>query len=413
VTGHQQVLVANAGTLHVFRPAAALHRHGLLKQCATSLYFRDRAFQWLPGELRERALRWTVNRRCGDLDGVVRTMAWPELVCLGAQRLGIGAVHSWMEWRNRRFCEWAARHCLDGVGLVWSFDTSSYELFVEAKRRGIRRVLDLSITHPALGQRLMQEYARKRPELTECLDPIMADESMERRRGEIELADRIMVASDVARDSLLEQGVPSEKIVINPYGVDTDLFRPGPARQREAGRLRFLFVSWFTARKGIYDLLDAWQRARLFETGAELILAGGTETDLTCWKGPLPEGLRMAGRVTRADLPGLYQSADVFVFPSLFEGFGFVITEAMATGLPIITTRQACDEQRVQDGGNGFRIESGDSEALAEKMHELATQPTLRAAMSVRSLELVERFTWPAYGDRCATACRQLLGIPA
>ena len=237
MTGHQQVLVANAGTLHVFRPAAALHRHGLLKQCATSLYFRDRAFQWLPGELRERALRWTVNRRCGDLDGVVRTMAWPELVCLGAQRLGIGAVHSWMEWRNRRFCEWAARHCLDGVGLVWSFDTSSYELFVEAKRRGIRRVLDLSITHPALGQRLMQEYARKHPELTKCLDPIMADESMERRRGEIELADRIMVASDVARDSLLEQGVPSRRLSSTRMGsipISSGRRQPGIAKPADS-----------------------------------------------------------------------------------------------------------------------------------------------------------------------------------
>jgi glycosyltransferase involved in cell wall biosynthesis len=407
-----QVLVANAGTLHVFRPAAALRKHGLLKRCVTSLYFRDAAFRWLPAAVQERALRWTANRRCADLDGMVTTLAWPELACLAAQRLGIGAVGAWLEWRNRRFCQWAARHCLDGVGLVWAFDTSSYELFVEAKRRRIRRVLDLSITHPALGQRLMREYGAKRPDLVPCLDPVMADASMDRRRGEIELADRIMVASDVARQSLLEQGVSPAKITINPYGVDTRLFSPASADAARGRPLRFLFVSWFSARKGIYDLLDAWKMSRLAESGAELVLAGGTERDLSCWSGPFPQGLTFAGRVTRADLPELYRSADVFVFPSLFEGFGFVITEAMASGLPIITTEQACDEQRVQHGRNGFRIAAGDPAALAARMRQLAAEPELRAAMRARTLQLVQQFTWSAYGERCVATCRELLERP-
>src|SRR5262245_47562300 len=128
-----RVLVANAGTLHLFPLAAELHRHGLLKQCATTLHFERRWFDLMPRGLRQLALKQTVNRRCAELDGMVETMVWPELLHLAAERLHIGKPSEWIAWRNRLFCQYVAERCLDGVNLVWSFDTSSYELFVEAK----------------------------------------------------------------------------------------------------------------------------------------------------------------------------------------------------------------------------------------------------------------------------------------
>jgi hypothetical protein len=87
----EQVLVANAGTLHVFKTAAQLRRRGLLKRCATSLYFTDGALQYLPAGLREKFRQTAANRRCPDLDGAVDTMAMPELIYLAANRLGIGS----------------------------------------------------------------------------------------------------------------------------------------------------------------------------------------------------------------------------------------------------------------------------------------------------------------------------------
>ena len=410
MTSRAHVLVANAGTLHSFRTATGLRRHGLLKRCVTSLYFRDQHFRMLPPALRKDALQWTANRRCGDLDGVVTTNAWRELVCLAARRLRIGSETEWLEWRNRRFCAWAARHCLNDVRLVWALDTSSYEIFVKAKPRGILCVLDMSIAHPALGHRLMNEYAQRRPELASSLDLSASDEAMERRRAEIELADHIVVGSSFVRDSLLEQGVSPSKITVNPYGVDIEHFRPRRDTPRTA--LRFLFVGWFSARKGIYDLLDAWALSGLGEAGHELVLAGGERKDLTCWAGAIPAGIQFAGRVGHAEVPKLYESADVFVFPSLFEGSARVILEAMASGLPVITTPAACDEHWVVDRQTGFRVAAGDAAALASRMRELAEQPALRAELGARGFALVQRYTWATYGDRCAATCRGLLGLP-
>jgi glycosyltransferase involved in cell wall biosynthesis len=406
----EHVLVANAGTLHVFHAARELRRHGLLKRCATSLYFRDDTVQWLPALVRNRVLRSTANRRCAALDGVVATMPSGEIVCLVAGRLGLGGP-KWLEWRNRRFCRWAARRCLDGVRLVWAFDTSSFELFVEAKRRGIRCVLDMSIAHPALGNRITEEYARGRPELARCLESAVPANAMHRRRAEIDLADQVIVGSSVVRDSLLEQGVPAEKISVIPYGVDVDRFHPPAAdgSPRSAG-VRFLFVGWFSARKGVYDLLDAWAHSGLVRTGAELWLAGGEKSDLTCHGGDMPAGASILGRLPHSALHDVYRSADVFVFPSLFEGSARVILEALASGLPVITTPTACDQHWVVDGHNGFVVPIGEPRLVADRMQRLVDDGDLRRKMAIRARIVASRYTWSEYGDRCAAVCRAVLG---
>jgi glycosyltransferase involved in cell wall biosynthesis len=408
------VLVANAGTLHLFHVAAELRRHGLLRRCATTLHFRSGGLPALPKAVRNAFLRRTANRRCAELDGLVETLAWPELLHLAASRLGIGAAGNWIAWRNPLFCRWAARHCLEGVKLVWAFDTSSYELFLEAKKLGIRRLLDMSTAYPAFNCRIMRDYARKRPEVLKDLELELPKEQMERRRGEVKLADRIMVASMFVRDSLLEQGVSADKIIINPYGVDLELFHPGDARRSRSGATRFLFVGWFSARKGIYDLLDAWKLSGLSGQGGELLLAGGSRNDLPWWAGLLPEGIQVLGRLPHSKLPELYRTVDVFVFPSLFEGFGKVILEAMASGLPVITTPHTCDERCVIEGINGFRVPSGEPMELAERMRQLTKDSSRRAQMGAQAAATAKDYTWSAYGDRCAAACRELLdGIGA
>jgi glycosyltransferase involved in cell wall biosynthesis len=406
----EQVLVANAGTLHLFRVAGQLQRHGLLKTCATTVFFGDHAFDYLPSVVRDRALRSTANRRCSDLNGSVRTLMLPELVRLAGGWLGNDRGEHLIEWRNRKFCQWAAEHCLDDVKLVWSFDTSSYELFSAAKQKGIVRVLDMSIAHPALGNDIMGDYAQQHPQLAACMDRPVPDTAIERRAAEIDLADHIVVGSSFVRDSLLRIGVAPEKISVNPYGVDVEMFRTaGGNRSQQKTGVRFLFVGWFSARKGIYDLIDAWKKSDLVESGCQLVLAGGTQDDLTCWNGPLPQGLVFSGRVAHAEVPALYRSADVFVFPSLFEGSARVILEAAASGLPVITTPAACEEHWVIDGESGFRVPSADPNLLAKKMRDLAENAVMRAEMGRRASEIAGRYSWTAYGDRCAAVCERLL----
>src|SRR5205085_4884314 len=129
-------------------------------------------------------------------------------------------------------------------------------------------ILDMTIAHPSLGCQLMQAYAQKRPQLAKYLDLTIGQEALGRRRAEIDMADKILAGSSFVRDSLLEQGVSPAKISVNPYGVDLAAFGAPPAAAARE-RVRFLFVGWFSARKGLYDLLDAWRSSGRAKANAE------------------------------------------------------------------------------------------------------------------------------------------------
>lgn len=402
-----RVLVCNAGTIRVFRVAEELNRHHLLGRCITSLYFEPDSFERFPAALRNRMKMMTVNRRCDALSGKVRTHAFPEVVHLLANKFGVGDTANWIIWRNRKFGQWVTRHFLDDIDVIWSFDTSSLEIFEVAKKIDIRCILDVSIAHPRLGKRIFREHAKKRPEYAADLNDRISEAHMERRLREIELADRLVAGSAFVAESLLSEGIPKNKIRVNPYGVDMRMFA-GQDRSFSDGPPVFLFVGWFSQRKGIYYLLEAWEKAKIYETGAKLRLVGGHRDELHFWKKSLPENVEILGCLSHDQLPVVYAEADVFVFPSLFEGFAKVILEALASGLPVITTPHACDAAVVIDGENGLLTEPGDLIGLAEAMQKIGTDVVLRESMSHEARAVSSKYSWAAYGERCRDICLEM-----
>jgi glycosyltransferase involved in cell wall biosynthesis len=118
------------------------------------------------------------------------------------------------------------------------------------------------------------------------------------------------------------------------------------------------------------------------------------------------EGLnvKLAGFHQRADLPRLYAAGDVFVFPTLGDPYGLVVDEAMAAGLPVISTTAAGEiRERVVDGVNGYLVPPNDPQALAVAMRRLAVNSGLRSQMGARSAEMIAGYT----PDRWAEAFEQ------
>jgi glycosyltransferase involved in cell wall biosynthesis len=114
----------------------------------------------------------------------------------------------------------------------------------------------------------------------------------------------------------------------------------------------------------------------------------------------LPNSVRILGQQSRDQVAALMQAADVFVFPSFFEGLAQVQVEALASGLPVIGTNQSGAEELVRDGENGFVIPAGDAAALARRMRQLAREPGLLAGMRETVAAERHRLGWSAYGDR-------------
>jgi glycosyltransferase involved in cell wall biosynthesis len=284
------------------------------------------------------------------------------------------------------------------------FDTSSWILADRCVRLGRPFYLDRTIAHPAALARLMQEFVRRYPAWVDTLGkrPV---ELVAAEQKEHELAYRIVVGGSFARQTLVAEGIDAAKIRVIPYGVDWDRFRTlldaPPSDDRP---LRFLYAGSITARKGVPVLLDAWRA--LAPREAELWLAGSVgrrESHLV----PSLKGLCVLGHVPHAQMAALYAQCDVFVLPSLFEGFGLVILEALAAGLPVISTPHTGAVDVLKNAALGHLVHAGSVEALLAAMrHYVDIRPSRAAVMSaVAALRSV--FSWEAYGDGWAALLRE------
>jgi glycosyltransferase involved in cell wall biosynthesis len=147
----------------------------------------------------------------------------------------------------------------------------------------------------------------------------------------------------------------------------------------------FLFVGTLEPRKNLAMLLEAWREVRRHHA-VDLVLAGRRRADAPEIR-PEP-GLRLAGEVADAELPALYSGALAFVYPSLYEGFGLPVLEAMQCGAPVIASRA------VEEAGGDAAIYAATPRELAEAMALLASRPDLAAAARERSLARAREFSW-------------------
>jgi len=176
-------------------------------------------------------------------------------------------------------------------------------------------------------------------------------------------------------------------------GVDVDQFRPGAAAQP----MTFLYVGRLIERKGVFYLLEAFDNLSKTFPNLRLMLVGeGPETDrLEAYRRAhgLEASVELTGRVSREELAPLFQHASVFVMPSLAEALPNAALEAMASGLPIVTTPTGAKELL---DGNGFVVERADSEAIRKVLERYVREPELLQTHGKRSRELAESMSWEA-----------------
>jgi len=208
--------------------------------------------------------------------------------------------------------------------------------------------------------------------------------------AEFDEADLIVVPAEFTRATMVDRGVPPEKIRVLPRGVDAERLQPGP---RDARPFRALFVGQVCFRKGIRYLLDAWRKLGLSD--AELVLVGSVHEEVRSLLASHRDlaGLRLEGFAR--DPARYYADASVFVLPTLDEGSAKVTSEAMAAGLPVITTPEA--GSLTVDGESGFLVPARDAQALADRLAKLHGHPEMCAAMGTAARERILPYTWARY----------------
>ncbi|KPN29445.1 trehalose synthase [Halolamina pelagica] len=214
-------------------------------------------------------------------------------------------------------------------------------------------------------------------------------------RRAAEHTDRIVTNADVIAEEYLERGIGRPEQYTTVYsGVDLDAFADAePAADLPGERLRVVMVGRLADGKGHGVLLDAVASMDDFE-GSVCIVGDGPLYDSLASEieeRGLSDQVFLTG--FRDDVPRVLAASDVLVLPSFREGTPRVITEAMASGLPVVATDIAGIPEQIEDGENGFLIPTGDAEALAARMGELARDSELRERMGERGLEQAERFS--------------------
>jgi glycosyltransferase involved in cell wall biosynthesis len=302
-------------------------------------------------------------------------------------------------WRTRRFDRQLARDLAGrppDAALIFS-DVGSEQALPVCRDLGITAILSMVHGDVREERMVLEREAVAAPDFFPIyladgpIDRAELDWLHRRRLRDIAMADHILVPSEHIAGELARHGTPRDRISVIPYAADTRRFVPDPAK-RHGSSCRFLFAGGITQRKGIKYVLEAWRRVR--RPGWRLQLLGALPAD----PGPLLPYLgevEVLGRLSHAEVPARMAAADVFVFPSLFEGSAVVTYEALACGLPCIVTAEAGSV--VRDGREGAIVPARDVSALAAAMERLGTDAELREHLSAAARARAESFNWPRY----------------
>jgi len=201
-------------------------------------------------------------------------------------------------------------------------------------------------------------------------------------------------------------GVP---VKIIPNGVDPAVFHPADARPD--GPARLLFVGRVVRQKGLDVLLDALAGlGNAPDWSLDVVGDGPARVELAAraLRLGLTERVRFLGWRGREEMPGLFRSADAFVFPSRDEGMPNAVLEAMASGLPVAATRISGNEELVRHGETGFLVPPDDPGALGEALTRLLAKPGLRADMGAKARTLAETvYSWKAAAKAYLNLCKE------
>ena len=278
------------------------------------------------------------------------------------------------------------------VRAVHSYEDCSLWQFQEARRLGKACFYDMPIGYYPAWEHTQAELAQKFVDWlpagglpsSRCVRP-------QQKQEEMELADLVLAPSSFVADTI-RAFHPNKALALAPYGVDLEFWRPG-ARNERSEVLRFIYAGQISLRKGIPSLLQAWEKAAL--RSAELQLVGSWYLS-DSKRVSLPRGVACVQACSSEALRDHYRRADVFVFPSFFEGFGLVLLEAMACGLPAIaSTATAGADVLTQSSGRVLPV--GNLETLVDALRWFDQNRDRLPAMGRAARQQAELCTWERY----------------
>ncbi len=268
-------------------------------------------------------------------------------------------------WQDDGFDRWTGAH-LEGCDYVHAMPGQCLHTFRAARKLGIKTVLNHATGPVREWVRIMEaEYARIGLRLTDICP--YDDAYFAREDEEYALTDWHCVASTVVRDQIIALGIDPKRIWLVPYGADSRVFHSGSSATPDT-TFRIVFAGQVGVRKGLRTLLDTLTLANRPDWKMEFYGAvlGEARHDLDQYRGATP--LNFHGTVSQETLAEGFRAGSVLVLPSLEEGFGLVVPQALNCGLPAIVSDRVGGKDLVRHHANGSIFPTGDAEALVTEL---------------------------------------------
>lgn len=381
----QKAITCHAGNRDAYQLSIALNEEGLLETLVTDFYTPD-------------FLRKYINKRYNPLlpsDKV--TSLWTNFIYQQMLK-GNYAVS------DARLSEYTATHAIAHSSHLFLSSYTAYEAFLRIRNNGLKNLCLLFQLHPhpLSVKKLFEEEVALVPVARDSilgeLEMNQDQQVLNRLIGESLLADACVVASSFTKETLVENNIPSDKITVVPYGVDAARFPQKEKYNSANGSLNILFVGQMIQRKGLYYLLEAVKR--LNSPNINLTIVGRGTIDQNLLNNyTSASNINIKISLSQSDLINEFHKNDVLIFPSLVEGFGQVILEAMSCGLPVICTPNTAGRDLFLSGDEGIIIPIRSIDALADKIEWCVQNKGKLSDMGNIAMDTAKRFTWEKFRE--------------
>ena len=376
-----KVIVSVKGRLHGFNLAQELNRRNALHKLITSY----------PKFM---AKRFDIPRR--------KVISFLDLEILARTYSRIRDDY-WRlsNWVNRAFDRRVAKR-ITQADLFVGWSSSSLTSIRQAKSLGMTTIVERGSSHILYQHETLEEESA----LFGCSGPMIHPRVIETELKEYDEADYISIPSQYVKNTFIQHGISADKLIQIPYGVNLDEFYPV---QKEDNTFRFIHCGGITWRKGVHYLLQAFTELNLPD--AELWLVGSIDPEMNdIIEQYHSENIVYHGYKPQTELRWFYSQCNVYCLASIEEGLALVQGQAMACGLPIITSENTGGSDLIIEGEHGFTVPIRDVEELKSKMQYMYNHQEQAKIMGNNAINHVKKsFTWENYGTKIYDAYNDIL----
>ncbi len=391
-----KVIVSNPGMgAHVRQTLRAYSEHGMLDTFFTTVYLRKTKLN----KVFTNKYKSLKSRQFIELDdNKVKTLVVPELTRLFSSKFFSNKITDriW-EWSELYFDKWVSSKINKSIDVLHGYEHASLASFKQATKKNIFKVYEQPSAHHLFTKRncidlLLNNEKYFRANFVDLYDSELSRKRNSRRNEEMMLADMIVCNSTYVKNTLIFAGVDQTKIKVVPLGF------PEVSRNTlmVSSKIKFIVSGNLSYLKGMHHVLRVWRDYADKFANHELICIGTDSLHSSEWE-HLPKNVTKLDRLNNEDYLELMTTADVLILNTYSDGFGMVITEAMANGLAVIATEHSIAPDIIEQGVTGKIIPINNNEELLKSMLWMIDNPDALLDMKNEARKKASTYSWEQY----------------